>query len=181
MSSAGVFYYVIGIAVLAFILYRQLSVRRVRESYRLVIILAVIGVLELSRFLGSPAGSHLGGGKIAVALAGSAVLAAGMGVLRALTVRLWRGGDGQLLRKGTWLTATLWVAAVAAHLALDALVAGSVGGKKGDIGNATIALYLAVSFGVQQAVMLRRAERAETSSRPPADPASVNGSGTHVA
>jgi hypothetical protein len=180
MASASVLYYIIGIAVLAFIVYRQLSVRRVRDSYRLVIILAVIGVLELSRFLGNRNGSHIGDGKIALALALSAILAAGMGVLRAMTVRLWRSGDGQLLRQGSWLTATLWVVAVAAHLALDALVAGGAGDKKGDIGNATIALYLAVSFGVQQMVMLKRAERAETDLRTPADPASVNGRGTHV-
>jgi hypothetical protein len=172
--------YIIGIAVLALILYRQLSVRRVRESYRLVIILAVIGVLELSRFTGSQTGSHVDGGRIALALVGSAVLAVGTGVLRAMTVRLWRGGDGRLLRQGTWLTATLWVVAVAAHLALDALVAGGTGGKKGDIGNATIALYLAVSFGVQQMVMRKRAERAQTDVQTPADPASVNGQGTHV-
>lgn len=179
MASAGVLYYVIGIAALAFILYRQLAVRRVRDSYRMVIILAVIGVLELSRFLGRT-GSHVDGGKIALALVGSAILAVGMGVLRAMTVRLWRGEDGHLLRKGTWLTATLWVVAVAAHLALDAAVAGGAGGSKGDIGNATILLYLAVSFGVQQMVLLKRADRAETGLRTPADPPSVNGSETHV-
>lgn len=171
MTSAGVLYDIIGIAVLAFILYRQLAVRRVRDSYRLVIILAVIGVLELSRFLGRT-GAHVSSGKIALALAGSAILAAGMGVLRAMTVRLWRGEDNQLLRKGTWLTATLWLVAVAAHLALDALVAGGAADKKGSIGNATIVLYLAVSFGVQQMVLLKRAERAQ---RTLADPHSADG------
>lgn len=42
------------------------------------------------RFLGSRAGSHVGGGKIAIALAGSAILAIlaiGMGALRSVTVR----------------------------------------------------------------------------------------------
>jgi len=180
VASAGDLYDIIGIAALAFILYRQLAVRRVRDSYRLVIILAVVGVLELSRFLSNRNGSHVGDGRIALALAGSAVLAVGMGVLRAMTVRLWRGRDGQLLRKGTWLTATLWVLAVAAHLALDALVAGGVSGKTGNIGNATILLYLAVSFGVQQMVLLKRAERAETDGRTLAAPASVNGPGTRV-
>lgn len=99
MSSAGVADLVIGVAVLALVIYRQLAVRRVRENYPLVLILAVIGVVELSRFLSS-SGLHLSG-KIALALVGSAVLAAVMGVLRALTVRIWRDDGGQLLRKGT--------------------------------------------------------------------------------
>lgn len=173
MSSAGVADLVIGIAVLALVIYRQLAVRRVRENYRLVLILAVIGVLELSRFLSST-GSHLDG-KIALALVGSGVLAAVMGALRALTVRLWRGEDGQLLRKGTWLTAVLWLVAVAAHLGLDALVAGGISGQHGNVGDATIALYLAVSFGFQQAVLLQRAKREEAAGRLPADPAGTAG------
>jgi hypothetical protein len=41
VSSAGVADLVIGIAVLALVIYRQLAVRRVRENYRLVLILAV--------------------------------------------------------------------------------------------------------------------------------------------
>lgn len=166
MSSAGITDLVIGIAVLVLVVYRQLAVRRVRESYRLVLILAVVGVVELSRFLSST-GTHIGG-TVALALVGSAILAAGMGVLRALTVRLWRGDDGQLLRRGTWLTAVLWLVAVAAHLGLDALVAGGAGGKQGSIGNATIALYLAVSFGVQQLVLLNRAQRQEAAGTVPA-------------
>lgn len=151
---------IIGVAVLALVVYRQLAVRRVRENYRIVAILAVIGVIQLYRYFGS-SGAHFGG-KIAVALVGSLVLAAVMGVLRAVTVRLWRGDDGQLLRRGTWLTAVLWVVAVAAHLGLDLLVTGGPAGQQGSVGNASIVLYLAVSFGVQQLVLLNRAQRLET-------------------
>ncbi|MGH3264928.1 MAG: hypothetical protein ACRDNS_23380 [Trebonia sp.] len=112
---------------------------------------------------------------LALALAGSAILAVGFGVLRATTVRLRRGEDGQLLRKGTWLTAMLWIVAVAAHLAFDVLIAGGASEGKGDIGTATLALYLAASFGAQQMVMLKRAKGAETDLRTSAHPASVNG------
>lgn len=169
MSSAGIVDLVIGIAVLALVVYRQLAVRRVRENYRLVVILAVIGIIQLSRYFSS-AGAHFGG-KIAIALVGSLVLAAVTGVLRALTVRLWRGDDGQLLRRGTWLTAVLWVVAVAAHIGLDLAVAGGAAGKQGSVGNASIVLYLAVTFGVQQVVLLSRAQRLETGApvnEPPA-------------
>ena len=42
---------VIGIAVLALILFRQMQVRPVRASFRLPLILAIIGVVELTQFL----------------------------------------------------------------------------------------------------------------------------------
>jgi hypothetical protein len=76
-----------------------------------------------------------------------------------MTVRIWREG-GQLLMRGTWLTAVLWVVAVAAHLGYDYLVVG--GGKNaGSVGNATILLYLMVSLTIQRFVMLTRAQRLE--------------------
>jgi len=52
-------------------------------------------------------------------IAGSLVLAAAFGALRAATVRIWIA-DGQAWSRGNWLTALLWVAAVAAHLGYDA-------------------------------------------------------------
>jgi hypothetical protein len=158
VSSGTAVEVVVGIAILALVIYRQLAVRRVRENYRLVIILAIIGIFELSNFLSS-SGHSMSSDKIALALAGSAVLAALMGVLRALTVKIWRGGDGQLLRQGTWLTGALWLVAVVLHLGFDALVAGGFTTKGPNIGNATIVLYLAVTLGAQQAVLLRRADR----------------------
>ena len=65
--------------------------------------------------------------------------------------------------------------AVAAHLGLDAWVAGGISGKHGNVGDATIALYLAVSFGVQQLVLLNRAEREEAAGRLPAESAGSSG------
>lgn len=167
VSTAFVTNIVIGVAVLAFVVYRQLAVRRVRENYRLIIILAIIGIVQFSRFLSSN-GHAISGGRIAITLAGSAVLAAALGFLRAITVKIWRGPEGQLLRRGTWLTAVLWVVAVAAHLGFDALVAGGFGTKNASIGDATILLYLAVSFGVQQAVLLNRAQRQDAGGNIPA-------------
>jgi hypothetical protein len=42
---------------------------------------------------------------------GSLVVGATLAAVRAATVKLW-SQDGQILRQGTWLTATLWVVAV---------------------------------------------------------------------
>src|ERR1700677_682300 len=103
MSGANVTDLVIGIAVLALLLYRQLVTRRLSENYRLSLILAVIGIVEFANFLsGHP---HNDGG-ITAAVIGSLVLAAGFGWVRSLTVQVWRQ-EGQVWRKGGWLTAVL--------------------------------------------------------------------------
>ena len=97
--------------------------------------------------------------KIIVAVIGSLVLAAVFGVLRALTVKVWRE-SGQPLMKGSWLTGVLWAIAVAAHLGYDYLVIGSSAGRNSTaLGNSTILLYLAVSLTVQRLILLNRAAR----------------------
>jgi len=157
MSQASITTLVIGVVVLALLIVRQLTTRRLRESYRLMIILAVIGVIEFANFLKAHTG--VDDPKIVVAVAGSLVLAAVFGVLRALTVKVWRE-SGQLLMKGSWLTGILWAIALAAHLGYDYLVVGSSAGKNGAaLGNSTVLLYLAVSLTVQRLLLLNRASR----------------------
>jgi hypothetical protein len=164
MSSANVINLVIGIAVLVLLVSRQLSTRRLSESYRLSLILAAIGIIEFINFLnGHPHGDD---SRIFAAVAGSLVLAAAFGAARAPTVRVWRE-NGQLLRKGTWVTALLWVLAVGAHLGYDYLIAGHIAGKDGgDVGAATVLLYLVVSLTVQRFVLLRRVARDEAAAGP---------------
>ena len=50
------------------------------------------------------------------ALAGSLVLAAITGAIRAMTVRVWIQG-GQALRQGTWITALLWIVSLPTRFA----------------------------------------------------------------
>jgi len=165
MSGADLTNLVIGLLVLALVLSRQLVTRRLSESYRLSVILAIIGVVEFADFLG---GHPHDGGAITAAVAGSLVLAAAFGWIRALTVRVWRE-NGQLLRRGTWLTGVLWVLAFAAHLGYDYLVAGHATGKNGaNVGDATVILYLVVSLTVQRFVMLNRVARQEAAGQIPA-------------
>jgi hypothetical protein len=103
------------------------------------------------------------GGSLVAALAGSLVLAAATGALRAPTVRLWVQ-DNQVWRKGTWLTAVLWIASLAAHLGYDALV--THGKADANVGTATIVLYFAVSQGVQRLLLAVRAERQRAIMKP---------------
>lgn len=152
---------VIGILVLGLVIYRQLRVRPVRANLRLMVILGVIGVIETAQYL---QGVHHNTGTIAVELIGSLLLALVFGLVRAMTVRL-SFRDGQWWAQGTWLTIVLWVAAVGAHLGYDYLVGGS-GSKGADFGNATILLYLAVTFGVQRLVVQARSQRAQVPGGP---------------
>ena len=164
MSSANLTSLIIGIAVLALVLSRQLMTRRLSESYRLSVILALIGIAEFANFL---SGHPNDDGGIAAAVVGSLVLAAAFGVARALTVRVWRE-NGQLLRRGTWLTALLWILSLAAHLGYDYLVAGHVTGKNGgNVGDATIILYLVVTLTVQRFILLNRVARQEAAGQIP--------------
>jgi hypothetical protein len=140
---------VLGIAILGLIIYRQMVTRPVRDNFRVPLILAIIGIIELVNFL---KGKHVTG-SLAAGLAGSLVLAAAFGVVRAMTTKVWVA-DGQAWRKGTVLTAALWVVALAAHLGYDYLVY-----KHSNLGDVTIVLYLAVSFAVQTVVLQARAQR----------------------
>jgi uncharacterized membrane protein YhaH (DUF805 family) len=162
MSSTTVIDLVIGVAVLALLLSRQLTTRPLRESYRVSLILAILGVIQFINFLdGHPHGND---GGIAAAVIGSLVLAAVFGAARVPTIRVWRD-SGRLLRKGSWLTAVLWVLAVAAHLGYDYLVAGHISGKNGgNVGDATILLYLVVTLTVQRFLLLRRVAREEAAA-----------------
>ena len=110
---------IIGVAVLALLIYRQLRTRPVNASgLRIVAIIGVIGLLEAYQFMQH----HHAGTVTYAALLGSLVLAAVFGVLRALTVRLWLTA-GQPWSRGSWLRHA-GIAALAAHLGYDALVAG---------------------------------------------------------
>jgi hypothetical protein len=169
MSAQVLTELVLGVLVLGLLIVRQLRTRPVNSSSaRLMLVLGVIGLVETVQFFDH----HHGAGSFAVAaLAGSLVLAAIFGVLRASTTRIWLQ-NGQAWSKGNWLTAVLWVLAVAAHLGYDALV-DTHHGLSG-LGNATIVLYLAISLGVQRMIVAQRAQRLGGG---PAGPAPSYGTG----
>ncbi len=157
--SAGV---VLGLVVLALLIYRQLRTRPVNASrLRVLAVLAVVGVVETSEFLQKNHGDAV----TYAAIGGSLVLAAIFGALRAATVRIWLQ-DGQPWSKGSWLTASLWIVALAAHLGYDALVAHGHGNS--GLGTATVVLYLAVSLGIQRVIVQSRAHRLQAGRHAPA-------------
>jgi hypothetical protein len=138
-----------GLVILAVVIGLQLIPRPLGFDYRVPVVLGAIGAFESCSFL---SGQH--SGPVLAALAGSLVLAALAGAVRAPSVRLWVQ-DGQVWRRGSWLTALLWIATLAAHLGYDSLVTHG----KTDVGTATILLYFAVSQAVQRVVLSARAAR----------------------
>jgi hypothetical protein len=142
----------IGLAVLALLVYRQLQVRPVRANFRLPLILAVIGVIQLSQFLKHD--HHTG--TVLAALAGSLALAAITGAIRAMTVRVWFQA-GQALRQGTWITALLWVVSLGVHLGYDYLVDGK--GSQAGLGTASLTLYFALTYTIQRFILQAKAQR----------------------
>ncbi|MGD0608033.1 MAG: hypothetical protein ABSA53_31150 [Streptosporangiaceae bacterium] len=118
-------------AVLVLVLFRQLQVRPVRDTMRLPLILGIVGVVELVQFLHNR--PH--GPAVVVALAGSVVIAAIFGAIRAASVRVWVDG-GQAWRQGNWLTAVLWILSLGVHLGYDYLVVGK--GSQAGLGLASL-------------------------------------------
>jgi len=150
---------VIGIVVLGLVIYRQVIPRQVKSSMRIPAVLGIIGVVQTYQFLH---GEHVDAVIIAE-LAGSLILAAVFGLARAATVRL-SFRQGQWWSHGSWLTAILWVLSLGAHLLFDALVSGKHG--HASLGEATILLYLAVTYAVQRLAVQARCQRMAFHSGP---------------
>lgn len=125
---------------------------------RFPVILAVIGVVQLSQFLGQH-GHHPGA--VFASLAGSLLLAVAFAAIRAATVHVWVD-DGQAWRQGTIVTAVLWILSLGMHLGFDFVVDGS--GEYG-LGAATLLLYLAVTYTVQRMIIVTRAKRVDTGEK----------------
>lgn len=144
---------VVDALIFAWFLYRQRKVRRVpaRLGLRIPLLLAAIGVVEVADFTRQHPLRPAVVGILALTLA---VAAVGLGAVRALTVRLW-ATDGVVLRQGNWLTIALWLVSLGAHLAAAAWIS-AVKGPDG-LPSASLLLYLGLTYGVQRAVVHRRA------------------------
>jgi hypothetical protein len=162
VSQTDVVNLVIGLAVLALILYRQMQARPVKANMRLPLILAIIGIVELTQFLQHQRHTTA----VIAALVGSLALAAVFGAIRAATVRVWLKGS-EAWRQGTWLTTVLWLVSLGVHLGYDYLVDGK--GSQAGVGTASLTLYFAVTYAVQRLVLQRRAQKLTDTGAPAAD------------
>jgi hypothetical protein len=164
------------LAVLVFVLAGQVRAKPL-GSFKLPLILVVIGALEAGSFLaggGQRMAEILKGqrsfavtvpdGKTAiVALTGSLVIAAVGAAIRVPTFRLW-WQDGQYWRKGTAVTVVLWLVCLGAHLLYEGLTARD--SALSGLGAATTVLYFGVSLGIQRLLFAARTFRIAQGSNP---------------
>jgi len=154
-------YLALAAAALAWILYRQLSVRPVRENrpYLLLLVLGVVGIGQIAAVAGHaaiPAAAYL-------AMGAGLVSAAAAGWWRGSLIRVWRDG-GTLLRQGNWTTVALWITGLAIHLGLDQVAvflapANERAGAQA-LGTTSIMLYLSMALAAQRCGTLSRARAA---------------------
>lgn len=142
-----VFSYIVGVLVLIFVLLRQIRVVPVPRAYapRLPLILGVLGLFALSSYAGDHHVTVSAWGWVAGTLVVGAI---GMGVLRAVSMRVWEA-NGWVVRQGGALTMALWLVSLIVHFAGDA---------GGGIVGASFLLYLALTLAVQRYVEFRRAQ-----------------------
>ncbi|MEU7638933.1 MULTISPECIES: hypothetical protein [unclassified Streptomyces] len=136
------------VVVLGWLLSRQLVERPLRERSPVGLVLIVIGGLETGWYVTAHPLSLRDGVLAAVSLAVGVALAA----VRAYTVRLSVRGD-RVVRKGTPLTAALWVAGLGQHFLISAAIAAG-------IGEVSVLFYFGVVLLAQQRVLVARAATA---------------------
>lgn len=143
------------VLVAVYILSRQRRIRPVRRvlSLRLPVFLGIIGLIDLLSYTDNHA-HHVTGGDWVWVLATLVVGGLVLGAIRAFTVKIWTSNEW-VVRQGTWVTLGLWVLSLALHFVSD------VGAAHNGVGNfeaASFLLYLAVTYGVQNYVVHRRAQ-----------------------
>ncbi|MBE9908827.1 hypothetical protein [Enterococcus casseliflavus] len=133
------------VAILVFILYRQLRVREVTKQARVYLIIVLVGLYLFYQGISSNQ-LVLDAKTIGILAIIFIVLAMGLGALRAYTCKIWQD-QNTFYRKGTVVTLGLWAITIVAHLLLDTLIDG---------GQFSSLLYLGISLFTQHIVILKR-------------------------
>jgi hypothetical protein len=140
------------VVIAFYVLSRQRRIRLVPRvlSLRLPIVLGVLGLIDLLAYTDN---HHVTGGDDAWVLATLVVGALALGAIRAFTVRVWTSNEW-VVRQGTWVTMGLWALSLALHFVSDV---GAAHNGAGNFEASSFLLYLAVTYGVQNYVVHRRA------------------------
>jgi hypothetical protein len=148
-----VFSITLDVLVAVYILSRQRRIRPVPRalSLRFPVIVGVIGLIDLLSYTDT----HHHITQTDYLWVGSTLVVGALllGAIRAFTVKLWVTNNW-VVRQGTWVTIGLWVLSLALHFL------GGVGAQHAGAGNleaASFLLYIAVTYGVQNYVVYRRA------------------------
>jgi hypothetical protein len=150
----------VGILVVAWVVVRQLRVRRLDPRSTVAwVVLGVGAVLTFTALDDRPVTTR----DVAL-LTLSAAVGGVLAVSRASTVRVWRADDGRVVRQGGVSTAVLWVVSVGQHLLVD--------GRADDrsLTDASLLAYLGFVLLVQNLVLVARARREGLLVSEPAGP-----------
>lgn len=161
---------VAAIVIVALLTARQVRRRAIRQDAPVVlnVLLLAFGAFTLVGGLRSVTDHHPLAASTLSLLGLNLVAAAGFGVLRAHTVRIYRALDGTAMRAGGAATVLAWLASLGAHLLLDKAIDASAG--VGSLGLSTIYLYLGITLMIQNWRI--RASARRLAAQPPAgDPA----------
>ncbi|ARF56489.1 DUF1453 family protein [Streptomyces gilvosporeus] len=148
---------VVTVAVVGLVVRQQLRTRPVRRNGSLIApaVLGVLGVAGIAFGIASVVKSRPLTLLPLALLVVSLAVAAGFGVVRARTVRVWHGPQGEVLRKGSAATTAWWLASVAVHGALGLWIDHLAGA--GVLGAVSVYAYLAIGLGTQNVLVRGRA------------------------
>lgn len=143
----GMIEYLLWAALAAFVIVRQFLPTTL-NSRRMLLVPVGAGLFGLRALAGAPPETVFA----AALLAANLLAGAGLGALRAATMRVWRRADGTWMSQGTLVTLLLWAASIGIRVPLMFVVGG--GSPPGEL-----PLFLGVTFGAQSLVVWLRMQR----------------------
>jgi hypothetical protein len=145
------------LALTTYAIYKQTHVSEVRDKgrFKLALIYGIVGL--------SVGGFDLPQGNVAIGLlAVSIVLSVVVGSARGYLTRVWVEADGRVLRQGTVLTVSLFLALVAAKFGLGTYE--YLNGVRDTAGFGEVMVMIAVMVAVQAQIVRNRARELSRSS-----------------
>jgi hypothetical protein len=147
----------IGLAVFAYILYRQLHTRPVKGRSMLPWILLALGAVQIAGTTGRHgSGNHVGAFNTdLLVIAAAMLIGAGFACARAYTLHIWID-KGIAYRKGNVWTALLWMLSIAVHFSLDAFV------HTPGLAGTSLEAYFGLMLLIQREIAIRRAAKLQS-------------------
>ncbi|QBO37058.1 hypothetical protein EQG49_11635 [Periweissella cryptocerci] len=146
----------IGVVVMGFVLARQLRVREVENKWVAQFIMGGIGFVGFLEFLQHQSMQQpMASLTLVLVVLGSLVLAVATAFVRVPSYEV-TVVDGKVFRKGTVKSVILWLLTIVLHVGYDQLVTLLHVPGMAAVGTSTLLIYLAVSFGMQKFLILKR-------------------------
>jgi len=139
------------VGLVGYAIYKQTHVSEVRGKgrFKLAIIYAIVGIV-----VGGFAAPH--GVAAAVIIAAGLALSVVVGLARGRLTRMWVAADGRVMRQGTVLTVTLFLALIAAKFALGTIA--YLDHVSDGAGFGEVMIMIAIMVAVQAELVWRRAQ-----------------------